>query len=538
MLKVLIVDDDIVVRTNLKTLIDWNKNGFEIHGEAANGSDAIQKLEKDTYHIVITDMSMPIIDGIALIEYIKEKYQTAKVIALSGYNDFNYVRQSLKKGAVDYILKHNLDENVLLNVLKAAREAIWEEQEDGELRQKLKEQLYQSRPVLAQRFISRLIKGSITNQNEISQTIEALQMKLGMRNLVVITCEIDGFFMLNEQNTDILTQSFLNISEEILKDFGDAEIAYINDGRFVIIAHLGSNYSSMLARNRLIEMIDRIKSSIKRYLSITVSFGISNVCENICDITKYYLEAEKALNNKFYAGKDRILWSTNIQSTKAAFVILDIKEENKIVDYLKHAERNEVMDYLEVIFNRVLSSNASCKSVQIVCAELYNIAHKTAKEFGVEYTFSSIGTQTSYEILKRFDTVQEIKQWVIDNYEKLIALIESSKVSESFSIYSKKAIEFINKNYQKSISLADAAEYIGVSSQYLSTVFKDDCKMGFVDYLNNVRMEHAKRLIVSGNDKLKEIVEKVGFNTYNYFFKVFKEFTGMTPADYEKVYKR
>ena len=109
MFKVLIVDDDVFARSNLKSLIDWEKNGFTIVGEASNGSNAIQLIENEQPDIVITDISMPVMDGISLIGYIEQKYSATKVIAISGYNDFDYVRQSMKKGAVDYILKHKLN---------------------------------------------------------------------------------------------------------------------------------------------------------------------------------------------------------------------------------------------------------------------------------------------------------------------------------------------------------------------------------------------------------------------------------------------
>lgn len=100
MIKVLIVDDDSIARTNIKTMIDWNQNGFEICGEAANGEVAIQIIRDSMPDIVITDMSMPVMNGIELIDYIVENFSNIKVIALSGYDEYDFIRQSMKNGAI------------------------------------------------------------------------------------------------------------------------------------------------------------------------------------------------------------------------------------------------------------------------------------------------------------------------------------------------------------------------------------------------------------------------------------------------------
>ena len=113
-MKVLIVDDDAFARNELKNMIDWEENGFTLCGEASNGYIAIDLLEKTCPDVLITDISMPAMDGIELIEYVKSSFPNTLVIALSGYDDFDYVRQSMVKGAKDYILKHRLNKNVLL----------------------------------------------------------------------------------------------------------------------------------------------------------------------------------------------------------------------------------------------------------------------------------------------------------------------------------------------------------------------------------------------------------------------------------------
>ena len=120
MYSILIVDDDTVFRTRMKSLLDWEKAGYTIIDEARNGKEAIEKIEAFEPDIVITDISMPIINGVELIDYVKRFKNNTSIIALSGYNDFHYVRSSLKNGAEDYLLKNQLSIEKLLDVLDSA----------------------------------------------------------------------------------------------------------------------------------------------------------------------------------------------------------------------------------------------------------------------------------------------------------------------------------------------------------------------------------------------------------------------------------
>ncbi|HEX2952627.1 MAG TPA: response regulator [Bacillota bacterium] len=141
MLKVLIVDDDVFFHTYLKQLIDWEREGFEICGVATNGSEAIELIKSERPEIVITDMSMPGIDGVAVIKFLQSAYPRAKAIALSAYHDFDYVRQSLKTGAVDYILKHTLTAEVLINTLSTVKQGFLQEERNDEEQRRIDEQL-------------------------------------------------------------------------------------------------------------------------------------------------------------------------------------------------------------------------------------------------------------------------------------------------------------------------------------------------------------------------------------------------------------
>ncbi|MCX7711721.1 MAG: response regulator [Clostridia bacterium] len=538
LLKVLIVDDDSIARTNIKTMLDWGKNGFEICGEAANGSSAVQCIDNDPPHIVITDMSMPVMDGVALIEYLEKNHPEIKAIALSGYDDFAYVRQSMKKGAVDYILKHTLDAGVLLSALKAAEGLILRNQQENARKSMLQEQLTESREVVKQNFIRQLVQGAVNEKSEIEQKITSLSLDMDTRNLALVVAEIDDFHFIQEKfsvkETNKLISSIMDISTEVLKDSGKAIISHLEGGKFVIIFSFGNMRSDLFIYNLIVTAVDRIKISIKRYLNITACFSLSKIFNDISEISACYKEAELALQDRFFSGKDKIIKEPSQVHIQNEYFNLDINDEKNIITALKAIDLRKLNECVDMIFTKIIDRKASYKSIQMICAELINIINRVARESGIDVKMVYSDNEIPYEAMKKFETIAEVKQWILDVYEKLIRYIELSKINPDYTEPTKKAIAFIQKNYAKNISLNETAEFIGVNSSYLSRVFKEDCGKGFVEYLNMVRVEHAKRLIEKGRIKLKDVVREVGFNSYTYFFKVFKDSLNMTPLEYEE----
>lgn len=542
MLKVLIVDDSALSRTDLKTMINWESNGFYISGEAGNGASAIQIIQNDRPDIVITDMNMPLVNGIGLIEYIENNCPQVRIIALSAFDDFDYVRQSMKKGAIDYVLKHRLHAGVLLDILEVARNSILKFENEQDKQSEIYIGLADGKVVLRQDFMHKLIiEGSLTDLAEIKSKIASLELEIDMESLVVAVVEIDDFHFIEEkyapQEMDKLLKTFLDISKEILNDWDKSIIFHEGQGKFIIILSLGQVTSKMYMYNRLYGILNRIRLEIKKFLNITACFGVSKVSQTVLGLHQAYLDANTVLKNKFYRGKNGIFIEKTNDKYIEGFFCLDIKDEKAIYSALKSVDYENVEQRLDEVFNKISGLRLSRKSTQMICAELINIVNKVSKDTGMETARLYVSEDVSfnpYNRIQKYETLEEIKNWIVELVHKLMSMLERTKTDSQNEI-AKKAVEFIHRNYRKDFSLTDVADFTGVSSSYLSRLFKEECRMGFVEYVNHVRVENAKQYIESGDHKLKEIVTQVGFNNYNYFFKVFKEVVGMTPHEYEQV---
>lgn len=531
MLKVLIVDDDSVARTNIKNLIDWNSYGYTICGEAQNGREALEIVRSELPDIVITDISMPIMGGIEFIECLEEKYPHIKKLVLSGYDNYEYIRKSMKNKATDYILKHTLDEQTMIDILD-------EVSKDLNKNRILEKQIMETRTILKQKFFNQLISGTISDISEIKDKLVTLNINVEMKNLIIILFELDDFLQLSEKfspkEIEKLLASVNDICDEVLKSFEKSASSHLEGGKFAILLSFQNSRSDMFVYNSIVTVVDRIKVSIKRFLNVTACFSYSTMYNDITATARYFREAEALLSQRFYKGKDSVIRERNNEPYATEQLNLSLDDEKLTIMALKSLDGIKAVECVNSVFEKIRCGKYSYNSIQMICAELINIVNRVARDTGIDVGQIYEKSDVPYDQMKRLETIEEVRNWIIRIYQKLIIILRNSKFSCNYSEYTKKAMSYVLKNYAKNISLNDAAQYIGINSSYLSRIFKEDCGVGFVEYLNSTRVEIAKQAIEARNEKLKDIAVNVGFNNYTYFTKVFKSVLKMTPQEYEK----
>lgn len=542
MLKVLIVDDDILTRMNLKTIINWSRYGLDICGDAVNGQNGIEMIEAHSPDIVLTDMNMPVMDGVALIEWIHYNRPTIQVIALSGYDDFNYVKDSMKFGAVDYIIKHKLEPELLLSVLEIAKSKIMKTKEDIEEKNQFESQLLMAQGHLRQQFLRALINGEIEDPDVIGKSIQNLNLNyLGMFNCIVVALEIDDYSFLKDRSSEMelkkkIIDVFIEIVQQILNESKQAYIVHMEQGKFAILLSYGKSFSMLYVYNQMYQIIDRIRSSIKRYLNLTACYGISLVCANLHKINQYYQKANSLLDEKFYRGKDQLFMEDSKKIIQNDFMTLAVEQEKTIILCLKTYDQEMLKKTLDSIFEWVIEQRFNHNSTHMIVAELINIANRVATQSGIKMDEIFLTNEVPYSKMQKYDNVIDVKNWISEVYLQLVLLMKQKVyLNSNYSENTKKAIDYIHKNYHKDMSLEDTARHIHVSSSYLSRIFKEECQVSYIKYLNQLRVEKAKLLIENGEMRIKDIVQQVGFQSYNYFFKVFKEIVNMTPLEYEEM---
>lgn len=525
MYSVLIVDDDTVFRTRLKSLINWEKEGYVVIAEARNGKEAIEKMESLEPDIVITDISMPIINGIELIDYVAKFRKNTSIIAVSGYNDFNYVRDSLINGAEDYLLKNQLSAGRLIEVLRAAVR---------KLDSKNREEPVFSEESLIQEFLLLMISGCIRSREEIESRLRKLHLEPLLQGLAVAVAEPDNGGLINNLDEDEYYKfiySLSSIMKETVSPESEIVITIIGRNRILILFPLTS-YNIGLFKDDCRKILARIKDNIMRLLGESVSFGVSDLCKDIIKLPYYYEQAVKNLEGNRFQGKTGFIAETEIAQAENRILTLDITDEKDLLDALKGKGEYTPAEVIKRIFDRF--DNCSSEDIQLVLAELLNILIREiqANNLSPEETFQE--NEINYQKVIKSMNIPELKDWFSDKYCKLQRCLSNLRTFRHYNENTQKAICYIEKNYSRDISLNDIADALNVNSSYLSRIFKNDTGQNIVEYLNKIRIEKAASLINEGKLPLKEIAFNVGIQNYYYFFKLYKKFTGITPGEYKK----
>ncbi len=533
MYSVLLVDDELLSRTHLKLLVKWEDHGCTLAGEAANGREALQFLEEGKVDIVISDILMPEMDGVALSGEINRRYSDIPIIMLSNYDDFELVRGALKNGAVDYLLKHRLNASVLLETLDRAKaqvnEARGKLRDSGQIRPRA-DQLH----ALREKFVVQLLSGYVKAE-EVEEHLRLLQMRLDAKHVLPVVMEIDGFHEIvasrGLKEESILQFAITNIVEEILLEYDKGIISHVGNGKFILLLSF-ANTKSMAYIDQVIQgIIDRSSVCLKKFVKVSASFAIGKPCFSILEVGKSYEQAVEALREKFYLGKSSVVRGGAAKFNASPMLSLDPNDELRLIASVKSLSRDDVSEILECIFSKLKGNMVSPVNAKMVFSELISAINRLCKEYHLDMADLYDQNEVPHEVLVRLETLNEIQSWIRAVFDRLLTML-ARKRNENLSLFIQQAVHYVNHHYCEDISLSDVAGAIAISNNYLSSQFKEEMGIALTEYMSDLRVNKAKLLLAEGKLDLKEVARQCGFNSYTYFLQVFKRKTGLTPKEF------
>lgn len=511
---VLLADDDLLTLDRLRTMIDWNMHGYEIIGQAFTGMDALRQVETLKPDILILDVDIPDKNGVEVAKAIQNKGLHTSILILSNYDNFEFVRDTMRFGAYDYLLKHQLDSTILLQKL-------------GELKEnKRKEGLesshkYYFASVAKQQYLKELVTYGVTNQTEHGHMLT--QKDYSSHSNILVVMQITNFIILthfsNSYNREKLIESVMNLATNIFTSINNGIISPMDHGQFVILFHYENEVSSQKIQDTTNAHMRLLLSNIHKLLNITALYQSSNIINDITKLNENYKKVVALLNHQPFDAKE--------ETTSLSTNSIDIMEEKNLVDSLMSMNISKMESVLEQIFNRYTHANKEARLSQQIIFQLLQIGLKYVQnqKASTSDTFDKVLLDKFQEQMNSTNTYQ----FILDYYKKIISYALSQNLS-NYSLHIQNAIQLIRENYSSDISLVNVADQIHVSSAHLSRLFAKETGMSFVDYLTTYRIELARKMLRETNTGLKEISEQVGFHSYNYFLRVFKEKTGLTPS--------
>lgn len=518
----IIADDDFLVRSYLKMLPSWENAGFEIVADVRDGEEALEALKKTEAELLITDISMPLMDGIDLIKEIRKTNHKLYITVLSCHDEFEYVKEAMKEGSDDYVLKNTLDENTLDELLSSTKNKIREKnlKNAGKISGG---EVFGTADISGKyRFFNGVLAGSLKGEER-----EQIRIRSGIKgryqNSAVITLFLEEWEEKGERWTALDMEQYCQDFqmrlkgglEEILEaDSQSVEEIYLGKGIFCCFLDLSDMCKSSLMHQKLTSTASACYKICKNEKH-TYKIGVSNICIGGEAIRQAYQQAREMVKLSFYDDRDFL----NYDIDKKMGTVLP----NKAKILLENVEQ-------------LIYKNAR-EQFQEECREV-------VKEFEKEMTDSRLVIQWLHQIERKAGIVHEKGEEIPHHIRQLRVILEKDIekmfesdqdiIPEDVNKAVRVAAEFVLKHYREQIGLTEAAAVADVNPAYLSYLFQKEMKIGFSNFLLNRRMECARGMLEKTNLKVREVAEQSGFNDYHYFAKAFKKKHGVSPAEYRK----
>ncbi|MDY2840711.1 MAG: response regulator [Treponema sp.] len=522
MYSVFLVDDEHIILEGIRSKIDWDNSDFSFAGEASDGELALSMIQEVKPDILITDIKMPFMDGLELAKMVKKIQPWIKIIILSGHDEFDYAKRAISIGVEDYILKPFTHEELLASMKKAALNLDKERKQLSDLSQ-LKAKLESNQQLVKTKFLSDLVVGKVDSSTCI-QKIEELNLDLISRFYKILISDI--------KNSDGELESIEKCCSSLLAytdKWNESVSFFMGQNRFVSILRYNSEKEIEDSAYSICEAIEHIVSQEPNCFVIS---SIGKTVDHLPLISTSYSDAIKFLENTQFFNKSRIINSDDITHTDDGQ--LSLKENDPLVDRLKYARQDEIEEiigeYISLLQN---NSNQFTVIASYLLVDVIMAVSKLIENLGgnIQEVMPRILKHSFVEnaVADKRIFINEVRQILTEVME-----YRDSHIQGKYGDVILKAKEYINKNYGSlDTHLTSVAEQVNLSPNHFSTIFSQECGMTFIEYLTNIRIENAKKLLKETEMKGADIAYECGFNNPHYFSFIFKKITGLTPSEYK-----
>lgn len=532
MYKVLIVDDEMIVRVGLKSIIHWEEHGFFIAGEANNGEEALSLCESLQPDLLLTDIKMPKMDGLALIKECSERWKSMKIVVLSAWNEFEFLQQAMRFGVKDYFLKLSFNPDDLTGILGRLKAALDEERGSREAA----EWLAGGKSAISTALKEQFFRIAVRDRLNVLKPDPAMSLQTGAEpNQALFCIGGDRPYAREERSPKLqghlLKYAVVNIIEEVLGRELRADVVELEEERFLAVVDLPAPERMEL----LPVLAAEIQQSLIRFLNYSVSMGISGCGDSYRDFYGLYRQCELAFGEKFYAGHRSVTrYSPQPpQPAEGAWHPVSIQEEQEMNEDLE-LFRFETVRERSVHWVRQARKEKIWRpdTFKNWLAELVHPWYRLLKRYGGTAEDPALPERSPSYRLKDVETADDLERWLIDYTIEMEELIRELSKGQRSREEIGRARQYVDKHYADDLSVVDVAKHIGLNATYFSHLFKKEAGEGFSEYLTRVRLSQAQRLLKDSAKPVSEIAEEVGYRDVSYFRRIFRQQLAVTPTEY------
>ncbi|GGD93801.1 response regulator transcription factor [Paenibacillus nasutitermitis] len=516
MRKIMIVDDETLVRIGMQTIIDWEKEGYLLTGVYSSGEEALEAVHAHPPDVIMTDIRMKGMDGFALIDAVKKKYPRVQFIILSSYEDFEYTRQAIRKGVHDYIPKHRMEPADLLQILNS----LTYKEETGPAVD----------PLLAEK--EELLEkagepGCVLNAAHFPLLYNSLMAKGGEIRWIRMTC-------MSEDKTigASVRKAFHALAAELLGRWKQVELLGIRGDALeglAVYPEMGEEPPEELT-GRLFNELDqniREKLNLRTVLGASRRFALAGFQPLLAR-----QEAEAASGRFFYDG------SGVYRAEDAAAGTLTEEKRYALYKTAKQLIASDRFEAFNEAWFRRVKEEAGAQPTLSEWHGFADMMHTLLLDMLIDkYQLQEAAIQSHMERLQvslaKIKGAQTFNGFGAGMMEMITGMKAVSAELQQERGWIRKISEWLESRYTGPVRLEDAAECVNFSTGYFSQRFHQETGMVFTDYVAQLRIRKAIDLMRTTGYSTEEIAHRVGFVNANYFVRVFKKVTGRTLSEFK-----
>lgn len=536
MLKVFLVEDEIVMREGIKNNINWEKEGFHFAGEASDGELAYPLIQKTKPDIIITDIKMPFMDGLELSRLVKKEMPSVKIIILSGYDEFEYAKEAINIGVTDYLVKPIAGAKLLEAIHKVAA-SIQEEREQLQFLETYQKEQEENKYLERQKFFYEMMAGRYS-MTELLEKGRKLGMDLLAEcyNVVLFYAKAadaaqNGEYSETAVQIGDALKSFLDGRDDILMFEQNVE------GWVFLI--MSKDKEAMDEKQQY--YLDEITGIVSGFENTVYFAGVGSKAGRIRELNKSYEDASRAFAYRYLMDGSRVICSEDMGNLNVALneeinlKALDIgKMDRRIVEnFLKSGSIDEIRHFIDEYFESLGSENISSMLFrQYIVMDMCFCTVSLMEGLGLATEDVTLKCGEFHDMSGVLNSLESTKAYLSRIMMEAIEARDLASLKKYNGLISK-AKEYIYENYDKEdISLNSVAASVNISPNHFSTVFSQEEGKTFIEFLTGVRMEKARELLRCSSMKSSEIGYAVGYKDPHYFSYIFKKTQDMTPKEF------
>lgn len=528
--RVMLVDDEEEVREGVREKVEWNRCGFELVAEAANGQEAWETAKTVAPDVVITDIRMPFMSGLELCHNLRTMFPDICLVILTGYDDFDYAKRAIQENVTEYILKPvNFGEfTALMGRIREKLDQRLAQQYDLK---RLREQYEMSLPAMREQLLARLLDSSVQEAWAWEKAREVRLSIAGETWAMALIRYNEG--EASSRGRELLPHMVRQLAEKELPRYCPVTCFLYQD--YVAVLATMDQQQDML---QLINGMRQICLSAQRFLQLELAVGIGGTCTALSQLRRSAEEARNALDYQTMVGEEPVVYIGDIEPQTTESSALEGYSFRELLAAMRLEDNGQIEDSVRHFLSVLRAKKMPVSQYRLSVMELATELMRVIKTYELEDTDDLSRQLVELTLLNNLHSPCVFEARLIQLCEQISHSI-AQKRSNTSQLVAEEAKSYIQKHYSNpGLSLESVCTHLHLSVSHFSTLFKQETGCGFVNYLTQVRLTQAARMLDNTDSPVGEISQQVGYSEPAYFSYVFKKRYGVSPMKYRYMKER